>query len=262
MRELAAAVWAETLKARRSRVPVVTVLAFAVATLVGGLFMFILQDPARARAMGLLGTKAAVVGGDADWPGYFMMLAQTTAVGGLLVFGLVFVWMFGREFSENTVKDLLALPVPRTTIVGAKFGVAAVWCLALAFLTYLLGLLVGAVLGLPGWSSAVAVAGLVNLLATAVMTILLATVFALAASIGRGYLPAVGCMFLALFLSQIVAALGYGHYFPWSVPALFSGVAGPDRTAPGPLGYALVLLVGLGAAVATGVWWRRADQDR
>ncbi|HEV2088756.1 MAG TPA: ABC transporter permease [Cryptosporangiaceae bacterium] len=262
MGELAAALWAETLKARRSRVPLVTVLAFTVAALVGGLFMFILQDPRRARSMGLLGTKAAVVGGDADWPGYFTMLAQTTAVGGLLIFGLVFVWTFGREFSENTVKDLLALPTPRTTIVGAKFGVATGWCLALAVQTYLLGLLVGAILGLPGWSPTVAVTGLANLLATAAMTILLATAFGLAASIGRGYLPAVGCMFVALFLSQIIAALGYGHYFPWSVPALFSGVAGPDRTPPGPLSYTLVLLVGLAAAVATAAWWRRADQDR
>ena len=112
MNGLAAAVWAELLKARRSRVPAVTVLAFTVAALVGGLFMFILQDQRRARALGLLGAKASLAGGAADWPTYLGLLAQTVAVGGLLLFGLVFVWIFGREFAGHTVKDLLA-PPPR-----------------------------------------------------------------------------------------------------------------------------------------------------
>ena len=72
----------EVLKARRSRVPWVTVAAFTIAALFGGLVMFILQDLQRARALGLLGTKAALAGGNADWPAYFALLAQTVAVGG------------------------------------------------------------------------------------------------------------------------------------------------------------------------------------
>ena len=51
----------EILKARRSRVPWVTAVAFTVAAAVGGLFMFILQDQDRARSLGLIGTKAALV---------------------------------------------------------------------------------------------------------------------------------------------------------------------------------------------------------
>lgn len=252
----------EVLKARRSRVPWVTAVAFTVAAAVGGLFMFILQDQDRARSLGLIGTKAALVGGEADWPTYFSFLAQTTAVGGMLVFGLATVWLFGREFSQNTVKDLLALPTSRTTIVAAKFVVALVWCLILAVQLVLLGLLIGAVLGLPGWSGEVAASGVAVIAATAVMTMLLTTPIALASSVGRGYLPGVGVMMTAVFCAQVVAALGYGQYFPWSVPALFSGLAGPDRVSPGPLGVLLVVLVGAAGVAATTLWWRNADQDR
>lgn len=252
----------ELLKAQRSRLPWVTVLAFTVTTLVGGLFMFILEDQGRARSMGLLGAKATLAAGDADWPTYFGFLAQATAIGGMAVFGLVLTWMFGREFSQGTVKDLLALPTSRATIVGAKFTVAAAWCTALALYTYLLGLVVGAALGLPGWSPAAAVTGLTTLLATAAMTILLATPVALAAGIGRGYLAGVGFILAVIFLAQIIAALGYGHYFPWSVPALFSGLAGPDRDPPGLLGFTLVALVGTGGVLTTAAWWVWADQDR
>jgi ABC-2 type transport system permease protein len=65
-----------------------------------------------------------------------------------------------------------------------------------------------------------------------------------------------------VFVAQIVATLGYGRYFPWSVPALYSGLAGPDRLGPGPLGYLLVVAVGVAGVLATGVWWRNADQSR
>lgn len=255
-----AAVWTELLKARRSRLPWVTVAAFTVAAGFGGLIMFILQDVRRARALGLLGTKAALTGGTADWPAYFALLAQIIAVGGAVLFGVIVIWTFGREFSQGTAKDLLALPTPRTTIVGAKFAVTTSWSLVLTVQTYVLGLVIGAALGLSGWSAAVAVTGLVKLVLTAVLTIAVATPFALAASVGRGYLAGVGALFLAVFLAQVIALLGYGPYFPWAVPALVSDIAG--RQPPGPTGYGLVAVAGVAGVLGTAMWWKHADQDR
>ncbi len=252
----------EVLKARRSRVPWVTALAFTVAAAVGGLFMFILQDQNRARSLGLIGAKASLAGSAADWPTYLAFLAQITAVGGMLVFGLVSVWLFGREFSQNTVKDLLALPTARTTIVLAKFVVAGAWCLALTVQLVVLGLVIGTVLALPGWSAQSVMSGLASVAATAVMTVLLTTPIAFAASAGRGFLPGVGVLMASVFCAQVVAALGYGQYFPWSVPALFSGLAGPDQVPPGPLGVLPVVVVGAAGVVATALWWRNANHDR
>lgn len=262
MRDWGVAFSVELLKARRSRLPWITSLAFAIATAVCGLFMFILQDPDRARSLGLLGAKGQLAGATADWPGFLGLLAQATAVGGLLIFGLTTIWIFGREFSDHTAKDLLALPTPRRSIVAAKFAVAGTWSLALAVQTSVLGLAVGATLSMPGWSFHVAADGVLRLLLTAAMTAGLTTWFAVAASIGRGYLPAVGAMFLALFLAQIVAALGYGDTFPWSVPSLYAGLAGPDQTAPGPTGYTLLLLVTASGAITTAAWWRHADHTQ
>ncbi|MEV6236704.1 ABC transporter permease [Lentzea sp. NPDC051838] len=256
------ALMTEFLKARRSRVPWVTVLAFTVVSLVGGLFMFILQDQGRARSLGLIGTKAALVGGEADWPTYLSFLAQTTAVGGMIVFGLVEIWVFGREFSQRTAKDLLALPTSRVAIVTAKFAVVALWCLVLSVQLLVLGLVIGTALGLPGWSTGTVLTGLLQIGAVAVMTVLLTTPVAFAASAGRGYLPGVGVLIAAVFCAQIIAALGYGQYFPWSVPALFSGLAGPGQPSPGALGFALVALVGAAGAAGTALWWRSADHDR
>ncbi|MEP7192737.1 MAG: ABC transporter permease [Actinomycetota bacterium] len=260
--EIAAAVWAETLKVRRSLVPWMTFAAFSVAGLVGGFFMFVLQNPQRARSLGLLGAKAQLTGGTADWAGYFAFTAQIAAVGGLLVFGLVLIWLFGREFSDRTAKDLLALPTSRVAVVAAKLVVAACWCLLLTAQLIVFSLLLGALLGLPGWSADTALRGLGTVLATTVLTVALATTYGLAASVGRGYLAAVAVMFVSLFAAQVIAALGFGAWFPWSVPSLLSGVAGPDQAGPGPMSIAGVLVVGATASIATAFWWERADHNR
>src|SRR5262249_57778842 len=115
--------------------------------------------------------------------------------------------------------------------------------------------------GVPGVEGGTGGSGLVRLLLTASMTIVLVAPFALLASVARGYLAPVGAILLATFLGQIVAALGYGAYFPWAVPALYAGIEGVP-TRPGPVGYLLVVFVGLVAVLSTGSWWRRADQTR
>ena len=259
--EISAALWAELLKVRRSRVPWVTLLAFTVAGAVGGLFMFIQLDPGRARSLGLLGTKAQLAAGAADWSGYLALVAQIVGVGGLLLFGLVVVWLFGREFSDRTVKDLLALPTSRRAIVAAKLVVALGWCLALTAYLAVLSLGIGALLGLPGASGAAVLGGLGRVAATALLTITLTATYGLVACLGRGYLPAVGAMLGTLFAAQVIGALGYGSWFPFSVPSLLSGAAGAAQ-APGAFGIGSVLVVGAAAVTATVLWWERADHAR
>ena len=237
-------------------------IAFLVAALVGAFFMFVLQDPARARSLGLLGAKAQLSGGTADWAGYFALLAQMVAVGGMLLFGMILIWLFGREFADRTAKDLLALPTSRAAVVVAKLVVALAWSLLLTAELVAVSVPLGALLGLPGWSTQVLLHGVGTILATACLTVVLATTYALAASWGRGYLPAVATLFVTAITAQIVSAVGYGAWFPWAVPSLMSGVAGPDQAPPGAAGIASVMLVGAVASTTTVLWWQRADHDR
>jgi ABC-2 type transport system permease protein len=259
MNHLGRAVWAEALKARRSRMPGLTALAMALAPLVGGLFMLILRDPDWARRAGLIATKAQLRAEAADWPTYFGLLGQAVALGGLIVFGLVVIWVVGREYSDGTVTDVLVLPTPRGAIVGAKFMVIAAWSAVLMALVYALGVVVGAAVGLPGWSLGLAAEAASRLVVIGSLTVALVCPFAWAASIGRGYLAAIGAMFLAIVLAQIIAALGWGAAFPWSVPALASGLAGPAATAVGG-SYVLVVLTGGMGIAGTAAWWRWIDQ--
>ena len=67
LREFLQALRVEFQKMRRSKTLWLTVFGFILATGIGGLFMFILKDPERARQLGIIGAKAQVFGGSADW---------------------------------------------------------------------------------------------------------------------------------------------------------------------------------------------------
>jgi ABC-2 type transport system permease protein len=139
----------EVLKAWRSRIPLFTTLGFSIGPLSAGLFMVILKDPEAARSLGVISAKAQIVAGSADWETYLGVLAQMVAIGGIIVFGFAASWVFGREYSDHTLKDLLALPTPRSSIVLAKFGVVLLWCAMMTLDVLIVGILLGFLVSLP-----------------------------------------------------------------------------------------------------------------
>lgn len=256
------ALWAETLKMRRSKVPLFTSIGFLILPLVGGLFMIILKDPEAAKSMGLISTKAQITAGAADWSSFFNLLAQGTAIGGAILFSIVTAWVFGREFSDHTVKELLALPTSRETTVTSKFIVIAVWTFALTIFMFLVGLIVGALVDIPGWSGGLLSSSIVNILGSTLLNMILMPYAALLASTGRGYLPPFGWTILMVALAQIAIITGWGDWFPWAVPGLFSGAAGPRVELLGIHGYIVVFVAGIIGLAATYYWWRTADQTK
>lgn len=262
MSNFASALWAETLKLRRSKVPLFTAIGFSIPPLIGGLFMIILKDPAQAQSMGLISAKAQLTVGTAEWATLFNLLAQATAVGGMILFSVFTAWIFGREFSDHTAKELLALPTARETIVSAKFVVVGVWTMVLILLCYSLGLLVGQLVDIPGWSLELLRAGSIDILGAGILTILLLPFVAFVASAGKGYLPSFGWMILTVALAQIIIITGWGDWFPWSIPALFSGAAGPRADLLSWYSYLILVIASATGLLLTYSWWRNADHTR
>jgi ABC-2 type transport system permease protein len=260
MRQLGAALATELLKSRRSKVPWTIAASFSLAPLVGGLFMFIIADPERATQFGLLGTKAQLRGAAADWPTYLGLLAQSLAVGGGILFAFLAAWVFGREFTDHTVQTLLAVATPRWALVAAKCIVVFAWGAATAVWGIVLGFAVGVLIGLPGWSGDVARDMIAVMSGVAVMIVGLQTTTAFVASAGRGYLPPLAWAVLTIFLAQILSVLGWGAWFPWAVPALLSGAAGPEGETVTTVNFILVAAACVAGWVATTAWWERADQ--
>ena len=252
-------VWIELRKAIRSRMPLWTTLGSLFMPLGIAFLLFVAKNPAISQQLGLVSAKANLMAYAAtDWPTYLGLCAQIIGVGEFFFLVLAISWVFGREFVDGTLKDMLAVPVQRASIILAKFILVAIWSVALTLVTGLANLVAGALLKLPGGSSSVVLHGSTVMALTACLVIGVVLPFALFASLGRGYLLPIGLAVLAVMAANLIFVLGWGEFFPWGVPMLYA----QGKSALPPLSYGVVVLTGLLGMAGTYLWWKYADQNR
>ncbi len=262
MKQLLISISVETKKLYHSKVPFITFLAMLLIPFMGGFFMYILKDPVNAQRLGIISSKAQLAtGGTADWVTYLGLLSQAISLGGIFIFGFLTSWVFGREYSDRTIKDLLALPISREDIVYSKYIVIFLWSLILSIMVFVIGLIVGYVVHIPGYNSDTINRGILTYFSCALLTILLSTPVGLFACIGKGYLSPLGFLVFVLILAQMIAATGYGVYFPWSIPALHSGISDASENTLMPGSLIIVCLTSLLGLSGTALWWRYKDHN-
>jgi ABC-2 type transport system permease protein len=262
MKNLLRSISAEILKTKNSKVAWVPFIAFLLGPVMGGVFMIIMGDPELAAKSSSLQAKAQYMSIEANWTSYLGILCQVIAVGGIMVFGFVISWIFGREYSDGTAKDLLALPVGRMNIINAKFIVYIIWSLALTVSNLLTGLIIGGSLQLPGFELNIFYESMETYFGTAFLVILIGSPVAFFALSGKGYLTPLGFVALTLVFAQVIAATGHGNYFPWSVPGLFSNIAANSRDQLSFISYFILLFISFTGYAATLLWWKYADQHK
>ena len=249
----------EFAKLRRCRVTWLSLVALSLGPLGIALMMWIVREPGRAAQLGLLGTKANLSGLTATWPAYFSMLTLMVGIGGMLLLSFIVAYIFGREYTEGTAKNLLALPVGRHWFVLAKLVVAAVWWAVLVVAVLAEALVLGAALALPGFSATLAVRAVHDALLAAAIAYLLAPVVAWIAMLGRGYLPPLGFALAMLALGNVFSHTGWATWFPWSIVPLYIGAIGQRVTTLAPSSLVVVALTFLAGIAATIAQLRWAD---
>lgn len=194
---------------------------------------------------------------EGGWAGLFGMASQIVAVGGMLAFGVVLAWLFGREFADGTIAGLFALPVSRCSIATAKLTVFAVWVLVAATALVVALVIAGMTLGFGAPSPQVTEhAG--KLFLITVMTAGLALPAGVAATIWRGYLGGVGAVVALVVLAQVCAVSGVGGWVPPAAPGLWAGSNGADAAEQvSVVQLGLVIPFTVGFALLTLHRWRR-----
>lgn len=259
MKNLSAMVWIEARKALRSPVPRWMLAGALFMPLAVGFLIFVSKNLETSQKLGLISAKADLIAfAAANWATYLELLEQLIATGGFIFFVFFISWVFGREFADGTLKDLLAVPAPRPSLLLAKFIIAALWSGGMTGIILLIGCLMGLLLHLPGLTPGVLLTGVARIVIVAGLAIAVVLPFGLIASIGRGYLLPVGAAVLILMTANLAAVMGRGEYFPWAVPGLYA--QGKDLLTP--VSYWIALGTGLAGILATILWWKYADQNR
>ncbi len=261
MKNLWVSFWAESLKVRKSKVFWLSLAFFVFVAFMMGLMMFVQKHPDLANKLGMIGTKASMMKmGEPDWANYLVLLIEVFAGIGLIGYGFITSWVFGREYTDHTLKDLLALPVPRSSIVYSKLLVVAIWSILLSCVFLASGIIIGHLAGVTGWSAAVFSHFLYTFTMVCLLSILLCTPVAFFASYSGGILLPVGIIILTLIMANFSGLLGLGPYFPWAIPGLFGTASGQEGMQLNVVSYLILFITSLAGLAGTLAWWRFADQ--
>ncbi len=251
-----AALHLESLKFRRATVSrLATALVVVLAPALSAVFLVV----ARTGGDSALALKIAPLLQDDGWRGLTGIAAQILSVGGLLAFGFVVAWVFGREFTEKTFGALFASPTPRAAIAAAKLAVVGAWGAAVSLAVAVFTLVAGVASGL-GAPDAAAWAGVIRIAVVGWLTVLLALPLGLVASVTRGYLGAFAALLGIVLVTQIVVALGAGAWFPYAAPGIWAGLGGGAQAdAVTAVQLLLAVPVGIVGGWAALLWWRTAS---
>lgn len=260
MKGVVIALQIELIKTRKSKVFWITLIFFTFIAVMMGFLVFILKHPEIAENSPILSVKASLIAA-ADWTSYMDLLIQLVLILGILGPGFVATWIFGREYSDRVLKDIIALPVSRFSIVAAKFIIIFIWSILLVLILLVIGIAAGFIVKLEGWTKDTFLNSVAVYAVTSFLTIILFTPIAFTTCASRGYLLPFATLILILIVTQFsfIGFEGITPYFPWSVPALYSGIAGPGAPAEEPISYFIVVLTSLAGYIGTSAWWRYAD---
>jgi ABC-2 type transport system permease protein len=258
MKQIIRAIDAEILKLKRSATLYSTFAIFIFIPIMMALLLYLSQRPELSEKLGLIGAKAQFFS-ENTWKGYLEIINQIIAVLGVIGFSFVTSWVFGREYMENTITDILALPTKRSAIVIAKLSIVFLWCSCLAVILMLSALCIGKLISIPGWSVEILMEYTKAYFLTSVYIISLNTIIAYISSASKGIVAPLGFTILVIIIAQFTAIAGWGSYFPWSIPGVFAVSKSTDMHLI-PASYVILVITSTVGLIATLLHWKHSDQ--
>lgn len=261
MKSIMIALQVEILKILKSKIFWLMLVFFAFVPCMMGLLMFVQKYPEISGKLGLIGTKASILRfGEANWFNFFNLLNESNAAVGFIGYGFVTTWIFGREYADHTVKDMLALPISRVSLVTSKFIAVFIWCVILSCEFYIIGVIIGKAIQLSGLTEELIFESMNKYGVTSLLTFLLCMPVAFFTSYGRGYLLPLGIIILTLIIANFTGLVGIGPYFPWAIPGIYCTSDGMEGTQLLMVSYLILIITSIAGFIGTLAWWLYADQ--
>ena len=175
----------------------------------------------------------------------------------LLIIGFAFTtcWIFGREYTDKTISDLLVKPVPKLTIAMSKFIVIFLWNSLLTTIMLMVTLLLGAYMGLIGGTTTLLLHYFLLFMTISLLIMFVSTVSSFMANVTKGYLAPIGLIFLIVVIVNVAPNVGLSAYVPWTIPGLLLS-DGFLR----PISILILTITGIIGLVGTVAWWRFVEQ--
>ena len=170
---------------------------------------------------------------------YIMLLTS------MMIYIAITAYLFSREYTENTLKNILPIPVSRTKLLFSKFCALFLWIVMLTIATWLgilfLSGLYHIVFVLEGYNFYVAVGWFPKFLLGCLFMFLTLTPFAYIAAKTKGFVAPVVVSAVVVMGSAALSNQELGALYPWT--ATFFFINGRIESTGYPLILSAVIII-------------------
>lgn len=194
---------------------------------------------------------------------YDSLMLYTIILMNLLVYIIIASYLFSREYTEKTLKNILPIPVSRTSFLTSKFCILFVWMIVLSFFswgsTYLLALLYHSVFGMAEFHFHIALTYRGNMLIGTMLMFLTITPFTFLAEKTKSLVVPLIISSAVIMGNAALSNQDLGALYPWTailflMQGSLSGTGYPVWTS-----VSIIALVSILGFAATFIYFQTED---
>jgi len=194
---------------------------------------------------------------------YDSLLLYTTILMNLLVYMIIAAYLFSREYTEKTLKNILTIPVSKSSFLTSKFCILFLWMIALAAISwaaaFLFALLYHTVFGMAEFYFHTALVNLARMLAGTILLFFVISPFTFLAEKSKGLVVPMIISAAIIMGNAALSNQDLGALYPWtSVFFLLNGSLA-DTGYPFWLSISIIVLVSILGFAATYIYFQRED---
>ncbi len=179
---------------------------------------------------------------------------------GILLYGVITAYLFNREYVEDTLKNLLTIPVSRNSFLSSKFTMLFIWILFLTLFAWILTLILGLIGQFDGLNSALLIKSFQEYLVGGILIFLLLTPIAWVTLIFKNYVTTIVFTILITMINALVLNSEYVVLYPWSA-ILAIATNKFNAIYPSEYSYFSVFGTSLLGLIATIIYFKKVDID-
>ncbi|MEK3854003.1 ABC transporter permease [Cytobacillus sp. FSL H8-0458] len=140
----------------------------------------------------------------------------TILVVGVPLYGVVAAYIFNREYMDDTLKNLLTIPVSRVNLILSKLLLLFMWILFLTLVSWGLTLILGVLLQFQGLSKSLISESFLQFLLGGILLFALSTPIVLITVVLKNYVPTIIFTILVTLINIMTANSEHRGLFPWA----------------------------------------------
>jgi len=169
---------------------------------------------------------------------YMMLLTN------IMIYVAVTAYLFSREYTENTLKTILPIPISRTKLLLGKFCTLFLWIVMLTSITWagilILSGIYHGIFGMDGYNLFVAMEWLLKFLLGSILMFLTVSPFAYIAQKTKGVVAPVIASAVIVMGSAALSNQDFGALYPWT--ATFFLINGKMKSTGYPTSLGIVII--------------------